>query len=119
MKRRANGEGSLFFRKNTGKWEGRYSVFDERGIKHIKTVTGKSKSEVAEKLRKASVASEGQVYNFSQACDTLEDYANYWENLMTKRHTMHPDDPTSYKLKTIETYMQALRRVLLPWLGKR
>lgn len=118
MKRRANGEGSLFFRKSTGKWEGRYSVFDERGVKHTKTITGKNKSEVAEKLRKASVVSEGQTYNF-QTCDTLENYASYWESLMIKRQKMHPDDPTNYKPKTIETYMQALRRVLLPELGKR
>ena len=117
-KRRSSGTGSLVYRASTKRWEGRYSVYDELGVKHIKTVTAKTKKEADEKLMKCIVEAKDKAFSFRK-CETLKDYANYWESLMIKCQEMYPDDPTNYKLHTIETYMYALRRVLLPELGNQ
>lgn len=116
-KRRSSGTGSVTYRTSTKRWEGRYAVIDEFGVKHTKTITGKTKKEVEERLMQCIVESKNKVFNF-QKCETLENYFHHWESLMVKRQEMHPNDPTNYKLHTIETYSNALRRVLLPKLGK-
>ena len=52
MGRRGNGEGSIH-RRRDGRWEGRYSVHTAQGRKH-KTVYGKTRKEVSEKLTSES-----------------------------------------------------------------
>lgn len=53
-KRRANGEGNIRKRKD-GRWEGRYTVGHdpETGKAVIKSVLGKTQTEVKERLKKA------------------------------------------------------------------
>lgn len=116
-KRRSSGTGSVTYRASTKRWEGRYSVYDELGVKHVKTITGKTKKEVEDKLMQRIVESKNKVFNL-QKCETLEEYSRYWKDLMVKRQEMRPDDPTNYKIHTIENYTCALKRVLLPELGK-
>lgn len=118
VKRRSNNEGSLTYRKSRKRWEGRYLVVDNNRVKHYKTITAKIKADATERLRKAIIAAENKKFNF-QKCDTLNDCAEHWCELMTKRCKMHPDDPGNYKLRTIEEYMRDLHRVLLPVLGRK
>lgn len=117
-KRRSNGSGSLTYRDSTKRWEGRYPVYDELGRKRTKTITGKTKREVEDRLMQCIVESKGKTFNL-QKCETLENYSRYWEQLMVKCRERHPDDPSNYKLRTVETYTHALRKVLLPELGKK
>lgn len=116
-KRRSSGTGSVTYRASTKRWEGRYPVYDEFGRRRIKTISGKIKREVEDRLMRCIVESRGKTFNL-QKCETLENYSRYWENLMVRRQEMRPDDPSNYKLRTIETYMYALRKVLYPELGK-
>lgn len=118
VKRRANGEGSLTYRKSRARWEGRCLVLDENGVKHYKTVSAKTKAEASDKLRKLVMESKERKYSFEK-CDTLKNYAEHWRNLMTRRYEMHPDDPDNYKPRTIEEYMRNLKRVFLPVLGSK
>ncbi len=116
-KRRSNGDGSLTYRKNTRRWEGRYAIYDELGVKHVKTVSARTKAEAAEKLRQGIVAAKGKVHNL-QKSETLEAYHQYWNVMMKKKCKLCPNDPTNYKLHTIETYSRAMEKVILPRLGK-
>ncbi len=118
VKRRANGEGNLYYRESRKRWEFRVQVTDDKGIKHYKTVTSKTQSVVIEKAEQLKLEAKNKKYSF-QKCDTLNDYAEYWCKLMTKRYEMRPDDPGNYKPRTIEEYMRDLRRVLLPVLGRK
>jgi hypothetical protein len=52
MSRRGNGEGSIRRRKD-GRWEGRYTIHAAEGRKQ-KTVYGKTRKEVSEKLTSES-----------------------------------------------------------------
>lgn len=50
MRRRGNGEGSIYLRKD-GRWEGLISIgFDERGRRRRRSIFGRTRREVAEKL---------------------------------------------------------------------
>ncbi len=56
-RKRVSGEGTYKKRKD-GRWEGQYTVYTPSGTKR-KSVYGRTKQEVAEKLRKAIAESDG------------------------------------------------------------
>jgi len=57
-KRRANGEGSIYKRKD-GRWEGRYTVgYREDGKQIFKNVLAKTQAECKEKLKAAIIAAK-------------------------------------------------------------
>jgi integrase len=58
-KKRGNGEGSISRRKNGG-WMAQYSVYTAEGRKR-KTIYGKTRAEVSEKLTKALADRDGGI----------------------------------------------------------
>ncbi len=74
-RRRGNGEGSIY-KRDDGRWEARYTVHTESGIKR-KTIYGKTRKEAAEKLSKvlANMA-DGLVYEDQNL--TVGEYLDRW-----------------------------------------
>jgi integrase len=74
-KKRGNGEGSISRRKD-GRWWGRYTVYGPNGRKQ-KAVYGKTRAEVAEKLRRALVDRDnGLIIDFGNL--TVGEYLDRW-----------------------------------------
>ena len=74
-KKRGNGEGSISKRKD-GRWWGRYTVHTDKGPKQ-KAVYGKTRAEVATKLRKAMFDRDSGLV-FSAGTLTLGEYLDAW-----------------------------------------
>lgn len=74
-RRRGNGEGSIY-KRDDGRWEARYTVHAENGLKR-KTIYGKTRKEAAEKLSKvlANMA-DGLVYEDENL--TVGEYLDKW-----------------------------------------
>ena len=76
MGRRGNGEGSITRHKKSGLYMARYTVQMEGGPKR-KTIYGKTRSEVAQKLTKAMSDRDGGL-NFDARNLTLGEYLSRW-----------------------------------------
>lgn len=101
--RRGNGEGSIYQRKD-GRWVGEATLPNRKR----KSIYGKTRSEVASKLRDLQVqVSNGQPVGPERI--TLRQYAETW--LVTRKATV--------KASTWVRYEQLLRIQVIPNLGHR
>ena len=78
-KRRANGEGSIYKRKD-GRWEGRYTVgYREDGKQIFKNVLAKTQAECKEKLKAAiAAAKETQTETLPMTAYTVAEWIDCW-----------------------------------------
>jgi integrase len=106
MGRRGNGEGSITHRKD-GRWMGRYTVYTANGPKQ-KTIYGKTRAEVAEKLTKAMADRDsGLVYDAGTL--TVGEYLERWPS-DSVRNTV--------RQRTYEGYAHVVERHIAPSLGR-
>jgi len=78
MGRRGNGEGSITQHKKSGLYMARYTVQTSKGPKR-KTIYGKTRQEVAEKLTKAMAERDGGLV-FDDENMSVGEYLNSWLN---------------------------------------
>jgi integrase len=105
-KRRANGEGTIYQRKD-GRWEGAAYVLMPDGTRKRQRVYGSTWDEVASK-RAALLAHDRQGIP-AQAGDKVRDYLTSW--LAVARPELRP--------RTYETYERCVARHIVPVLGNR
>ena len=106
MGRRGNGEGSIRRRKD-GRWEGRYTIYTDEGRKQ-KTVYGKSRKEVAEKLTEA-MAGRDKGFVFDAGKLTVGEHLTRWLEDVVKPTASH---------RTYSTNAQQVRTHIAPTLGR-
>src|SRR5215212_6456256 len=104
-KRRGNGEGTIYKRKD-GRYEARYTVHTTFGPKR-KAIYGKRRAEVAEKLIKA-MADRDKGVIFSAGSLTLGEYLRAW---------LEDSVRDSVKPVTYEGYTRMVRNHIAPALG--
>lgn len=103
MARRGNGEGSIYQRKSTGRWEA--SITLEDGTR--KTFYGKTRTEVKDKLKKA-MADQQQGLLVKSDRQTVGQFLTDWlEN--THRRRVRP--------RTYERYREAINLHIIPAIG--
>ncbi len=105
MGKRANGEGSIYQRKD-GRWVGQYTIQTENGQKR-RTIYGKDRETVAKKLTQA-VADRDRGLVFDAGSLTVGDYLDRWLNDSVKG---------SVKRRTYEGYASIVARHLKPAVG--
>jgi integrase len=103
--KRGNGEGSISKRKD-GRWMARYTVQTSTGPKR-KTLYGKTRAEVAEKLTKAMADRDGGI-DFDVEKITFGEYLERWLSDSVRG---------SVKERTLMSYEQMVRNHLVPALG--
>jgi integrase len=109
MGKRANGEGSITRHKKSGLYMARYTVEMPDGLRKRKTIYGKEREEVAEKLIDAlSNRNKGLVFEGED--QTLSSYLDRWLNGSVKG---------SVKPSTYESYERMIRNHIKPALGHR
>jgi integrase len=107
MAKRANGEGSITRRKD-GLYMARYTVETPDGTRKRKTIYGKEREEVAEKLIEAlSNRNKGLVFDADN--QKLGDYLDRWLNDSVRG---------SVKPFTFESYARLVRVHIAPALGR-
>src|SRR5215217_62990 len=104
-KRRGNGEGSITRRKD-GRWMGRYTVYMANGPKQ-KTIYGKTRAEVAEKLTKAMADRDGGLY-FEAENLTISAFLERWLNDSVRG---------SVRASTHSSYRRQVGRYIVPAIG--
>jgi integrase len=105
-KKKGNGEGSIGFHKKSGLYMGRYTVQTATGPKR-KTIYGKTRREVDEKLTKAKADRDGGLVFDANNLRTGE-YLNSWLSDSVK---------DTVKQTTYESYERLMRLHLVPGLG--
>ena len=105
-KKRGNGEGSIYQRKD-GRWEARYTVQTPTGSKR-KPLYGKTRAEVAQKLTEA-MADRDKGLVFDAANQTLGEYLERWLKDSVK---------SSVRPVTFENYERLVRNHIAPALGR-
>ena len=106
MKRRSNGEGTIFKRKN-GRWEAQASVKQLNGSTKRVCVSAKSREAVREKLKKI-LEQDSQRLPYSKRDWTVAEYLDYW---MT--------DIQQHRIRetTMSTYRYMIKNHIKPTLG--
>ena len=104
--KRGNGEGTYKKRKD-GRWEAQYTIYTSSGTKR-KSVYGRTKAEVAAKLRKILADRDGGVY-FDAENLTLGEYLERWLEGSVKGSVWH----TTYR-----DYAGHVRNHIAPELGR-
>lgn len=106
MSRRGNGEGSIR-RRTDGRWEGRYTVHTAEGRKQ-KTVYGKTRKEVAEKLTEAMAGRDkGLVCEAGKL--TVGDHLERWLEDVVRTSASH---------RTYSSHTQQVHDHIAPTLGR-
>ena len=107
-KRRANGEGCIRKRKD-GRWEARYTdIFERNPKKKRKSIMGKSRKEVFEKLISAlDVMRQGRDLP-SGATYTIKDWFEIWMNIY---------GTIAYKDTTYAGYKMINEAYIIPHIG--
>ena len=105
-KRRGNGEGSIYRRKD-GRWVGQYTVLTDKGSRY-RYLYGRTRAEVAEKLIRAMADRNGGLV-FDAGTLTIGDYLKRWLGDSVR---------DSVKQLTFEKYEYVVRRHLTPALGR-
>jgi len=106
-KRRGSGEGTISYRQNEGRWEGRYSVETLKGLKR-RVVYGKTYAELRAKLAKA-IAERDAGLVFDAENLTVSEYLKNWLKNSAKG---------SVRPSTYARYEQIVRKHLVPTVGK-
>jgi integrase len=107
-KKRGNGEGGITRHKKSGLYMARYTVQTPTGPKR-KTIYGKEREEVAEKLIEA-LSNRNKGLIFEGEDQTLSAYLDRWLNGSVKG---------SVKPSTYESYERMIRNHIKPALGNR
>lgn len=106
-RKRGNGEGSITKRKDDGRWMARYTVHIAAGRKR-KTIYGKTRAEVAEKLAKAVMnRAEGLVFDGGSL--RLFEYLERW---------LADSVRDTVRATTYENYSYLVRTYIVPSLGR-
>src|SRR5215204_4840957 len=105
MGRRGNGEGSITRRKD-GRWMGRYTVHTTNGPKQ-KTIYGKTRAEVNQKLTKAMADRDGGLY-FEAENLTVSAFLERWLNDSVRG---------SVRASTHASYGRQVVRYIVPAIG--
>lgn len=105
-RKRGNGEGSRPRKRPDGRWEARYMVHTSEGPKR-KTVYGKTRQEVADKLARA-LRNRTQGLTFDAGSLKLGKYLDRWL----------PDIRDTVRQQTWERYEQLVRVHIKPALGR-
>ncbi len=109
MGKRGNGEGSITRHKKSGLYMARYTVETPDGLRKRKTIYGKEREEVADKLVEA-LANRNKGLVFEGDDQTLSAYLDRWLNGSVKG---------SLKPSTFESYERMIRNHIKPALGHR
>jgi integrase len=106
--KRANGEGSIYQRKNKGSWVGAFYVEDEQGHRKRMAIEAKTRAEVRRKMNAAQArVSMGKPAKDSS--DSLATWAEYWvQNILPTR---------SASTSTKDLYKTQIQRHVVPGLG--
>ncbi len=105
-KKRGNGEGSIYRRKD-GRWVGQYTVYTAQGPKY-RYIYGKTRAMVAEKLTKA-MASRDSGLVFDAGNLTVGDYLDNW---------LRDSVGGTVRDRTFERHEQIVRLHIKPTLGR-
>ncbi len=105
-KKNGNGEGSRPRKRPDGRWEARYTIHTSKGPKR-KTVYGRTRLEVAEKLARA-LSDRAQGLTFEAGSLKLGEYLDRWL----------PDIHHTVRQRTWERYEQIVRVHIKPVLGR-
>jgi integrase len=106
-RKRGNGEGSITKREDDGRWMARYTVHTAAGRKR-KTIYGKTRAEVAEKLAKAVMdRTDGLV--FDEGSLRLFKYLERW---------LADSVRDTVRATTYENYAYLVRTYIVPSLGR-
>ena len=105
-KRRGNGEGTLYERRD-GRWEGRYTVQTPSGPKR-RTLYGRTRKEAAAKLTKALAAADGNLV-FDDEALTVGAYLGRWLNDSVRGDVAH---------RTYHSYLYHVEHHISPALGR-
>lgn len=106
-RKRGNGEGSITKRKDDGRWMARYTVHTAAGRKR-KTIYGKTRAEVAEKLAKAVMdRADGLVFDAGTL--RLFEYLERW---------LADSVRGTVRDTTYENYSYLVRTYIVPSLGR-
>src|SRR5215217_7424308 len=105
-KRRGNGEGSIYCRKD-GYWVGQYTAQTATGPK-LRYIYGKTRATVAKKLTKAMADRDGGLV-FDAENLTLGEYLERWLSDSVRG---------SVKPVTYESYARLVRKHVVPALGR-
>lgn len=106
MAKRANGEGSIFKRKD-GRWQGDISLgYDQHGKRRRETVYGRTQREVREKIDR--LKREVGSGSYSNTKLTLTEYLDKW----------HAEGSRQWRPRTAELYRHYIDRHIVPKLGK-
>ena len=106
MKRRGNGEGSIFKRKN-GRWEAQVTVTQVNGTPKRRCVSAKSYEAVKEKLKKI-IEQEKRGVPYIKKDLTVAGYIDYW---------MREVQPNRVRETTLMMYDMVIRKHIIPTLG--
>ena len=105
-KRRGNGEGSIYQRKD-GRWVGQYTVQTADGPKY-RYIYGKTRKSVAERLTKAMADRDGG-FVFTAGTVTVEGYLDRWLADSVKG---------TVRRSTFAQYESVVNRHIAPALGR-
>src|ERR687890_2799199 len=106
-KKRGNGEGGITLHKKDGLYMARYTVQTATGSKR-KTLYGKTRQEVSERLNKALADRDGGLI-FDAENLTVSEYLDRW---------LRDSVQGSVSTRTYKSYGQQVRRYLKPSLGR-
>lgn len=107
-RRRGPQEGSIYRRKSDGRWVGSIHLGYSDGKRNRKTVYGRTRAEVADKLRSLqAAAAQGTLVHDERR--TVEDYLNWWLDTVL---------PGSVKDTTADGYRYMTNRYVVPALGR-
>jgi integrase len=109
MTRRANGEGSIYYREARKRWEGIVSIgLHENGTPIRRTVTGKTRAEATAKM--SELIARVQVSTDHRAGITVREWCSWWIEFVLPN--------SDIRQITIDKYESHVRRYIAPILGR-
>src|SRR4051794_4152434 len=108
-KKRGNNEGSIYQRGDTGIWMGAITIYDEAGNPKRKTITGKTRSEVAKKLTALKHQQDQGLAVTIGKSQTVRQFLTEW-----LEHTVK----SAVRPRTHESYAAMVRLHIIPELGR-
>lgn len=108
--KRGNGEGTIYQRSGSERWEAGFSYVDAEGRRRRRTLYGRSRREVAAKLREAVRRQEAG----ETVADTRDTVGAFLERWLTEALPAR-----GLKATTVENYATIARTHLIPALGHR
>lgn len=108
MPRRGKGEGSIY-RDSDGRWRGFLDLGYDRGRRRRKYVIGRTRREVADKLRAAAAARDSGTLVVTDSRQTVGDWLEFWlESIAASK----------VRPSTLHSYRGYVRNRIVPALGR-